>query len=269
MTSVLNGAERVGQVWPVLSPDQWLTRAGVLVSDTPAGSRTLPAWWWGVRSTKGDTVQVTFATTTFAPVVLGFFGLGTGYLIYGAQELFDFPPRDPAVDRATGVWGIWLPGFTQFVTGVYLFVALVWFESLKTPALFTAALAFSAYGIHWFALGWNRYQGNDTRPNAMMSVAFIILSVLGMVVFFAADSWPVGVVFVGLTGVYVSELAAGITTGVRRRHADQGAPAPAVARVSPAERLLGLFHIATGLWLMYITFATTLNISSNFHLPGA
>jgi hypothetical protein len=21
-----------------------------------------------------------------------------------------------------------------------------------------AALAFSAYGIHWFALGWNRYQ---------------------------------------------------------------------------------------------------------------
>jgi hypothetical protein len=35
-------------------------------------------------------MDVTFATTIFAPVVLGFFGLGTGYLIYGPQELFDF-----------------------------------------------------------------------------------------------------------------------------------------------------------------------------------
>src|SRR5258706_317715 len=80
--------------------------------------------------------------------------------------------------------------------------------------------------------------------------------------FFEADSWPVGVVLAGLAGVYVSDLAAGIATGVRRRLADQGAPAPAVARVRPAERLLGLSHIPTGLWLMYITFATTLNISS-------
>jgi hypothetical protein len=37
-------------------------------------------------------MNVTFATTTFAPVVLGFFGLGTGYLIYRPQELFSFPP---------------------------------------------------------------------------------------------------------------------------------------------------------------------------------
>ena len=39
-------------------------------------------------------MDVTFATTTFVPVVLGFFGLGTGYLIYGPQELFGFPRRD-------------------------------------------------------------------------------------------------------------------------------------------------------------------------------
>jgi hypothetical protein len=214
-------------------------------------------------------MEVTFATTTFAPVVLAFFGLGTGYLIHGAQELFGFPPRDPLVDRASGIWGIWLPGFCQFVTGVYLFVALTWFESIKTPTTFMAALAFSAYGIHWFALGWNRYQGNDTRPNAMMSVAFIILSVLGIVVFFAAHSWPVGVVFVGLTGVYLAELAAGVTVGVQRRLAGHGTQAPAVTRIAPAERLLGFFHVATGLWLMYLTFATTLNISSGFHLPAA
>ncbi len=45
--------------------------------------------------------------------------------------------------------------------------------------------AFSAYGIHWFALGWNRMQGNDPRPNAGMSVAFAVISVLGLWVFFA------------------------------------------------------------------------------------
>jgi hypothetical protein len=41
-------------------------------------------------------MDVTFATTTFAPVVLGFFGLGTGYLIY---------PKNCLVSRAgTRLW---------------------------------------------------------------------------------------------------------------------------------------------------------------------
>ncbi len=136
---------------------------------------------------------------------MGLFGLGTGYLIYGPQELFGFPRRDASVDRATGIWGIWLPGFCQFVTGVYLFVALTWLGSLREPALYTAALAFSAYGIHWFTLGWNRYQGNDARPTGLMAIPFTIISVLDMVVFFAAGTWPVGILFTGLTAVYVSE----------------------------------------------------------------
>ena len=46
-----------------------------------------------------------------------------------------------------GTWGIWLPGFCQFVAGLYIFIALVWFESLKTPSLFTAALAFGAADV--------------------------------------------------------------------------------------------------------------------------
>ena len=29
-----------------------------------------------------------FAVSMFPPLALGFFGLGTGYLIYGPQELF-------------------------------------------------------------------------------------------------------------------------------------------------------------------------------------
>lgn len=214
-------------------------------------------------------MNVSFATTAFAPVVLGFFGLGTGYLIYGPQELFGFPGRDPSVDRATGIWGIWLPGFCQFVTGVYLFVALTWFESLKDPALYTAALAFSAYGIHWFALGWNRYQRNDVRPTGLMAIAFTIISVLGIVVFFSASAWPVGVLFIGLTGVYVSEFFASFSIGVRSRTslAQGGAQAPEQA-FNPGERALGFFHIATGLWLMYLMFATTLNISLGYQLPA-
>jgi hypothetical protein len=232
----------------------------------------------------GGAMEVTFATTTFAPVVLGFFGLGTGYLIYGPQELFGIPRRDASVDRASGIWGIWMPGFCQFVTGVYLFVALTWLETLKDPVLYTAALAFSAYGIHWFAIGWNRYQGNDGRPIGLMAIPFTIISVLGGVVFFSAGAWPVGVLFVGLTAVYICEFFASFHIGGRTSPPSalnrvaagehRGTPvgvgaAAAPIQTNPAERVLGFVRIATGLWLMYLTFATTLDISLHYTLPGA
>jgi hypothetical protein len=108
-------------------------------------------------------MDLSFATSAFPPLALGFFGLGTGYLIYGPQELFGFPKRDASVDRSVGVWGIWLPGFCQFVTGIILFVGMTWFNVFKDAPLYAAALAFSAYGIHWFAIGWNRYRQNDAR----------------------------------------------------------------------------------------------------------
>jgi hypothetical protein len=59
-----------------------------------------------------------------------------------------------------------MPGFMQFITGVYLFVALVWFGSLSAPPLYMAALAFTAYGVHWWAIGMGRAMGGDPRPNA-------------------------------------------------------------------------------------------------------
>lgn len=189
-----------------------------------------------------------FEISQFPPLALGFFGLGTGYLIWGPQELFGFPPREPSVDRTVGVWGIWLPGFCQFVTGVILFIGLTWFQVFDEAPLYMAALAFSAFGIHWFALGWNRYQGNDPRPNAGMSVAFVVLSVLGMFVFFGVGDWPVGLLFAGLTWVYVSDFFASLG-------------------MVPAERVLGLAHVVTGLWLMYLTFAVTLNFAAGYSLP--
>jgi hypothetical protein len=37
------------------------------------------------------TVAFPASTAKFVPTAVGFFGLGTGYLIYGPQELFGFP----------------------------------------------------------------------------------------------------------------------------------------------------------------------------------
>jgi len=194
-------------------------------------------------------MDVSFVQSAFPPLALGFFGLGTGYLIYGPQELFRWPGRDERVDRATGTWGIWMPGFCQFVTGVILFVGLTWLQVFSKEApLYMAALAFTAYGVHWFAIGWNRYRQNDARPNAGMCVAYTVISVMGIVVFFAVGDWPVGLLFIGLTCIYVSDFFASIT-------------------VALGERALGFFHLLTGAWLMYLAFAAAVNFSLSWSWP--
>lgn len=192
-------------------------------------------------------MDTTFAQSAFPPLALGFFGLGTGYLIYGPQELGGWPPRDERVDRAVGMWGIWMPGFCQLVAGTILFIGMTWLQVFsKTPALYAAALAFSAYGIHWFAIGWNRYRGNDPRANAGMTVAYMAISALGALVFFKVADWPVGLLFLGLFAIYFCDFFASI--GIKL-----------------GERGLGLFHLATGGWLMYLMFATTVDFSIAYH----
>jgi hypothetical protein len=64
---------------------------------------------------------IVFAKSAFPPLAVGLLGMGTGYLIYSPQELFGCPARSRAVDVASGIWGIWMPGFLQFLVGVYLF----------------------------------------------------------------------------------------------------------------------------------------------------
>jgi hypothetical protein len=204
--------------------------------------------------------QVEFSVSNFVPIALGFFGLGTGYLIYGPEELFRLPSRNRAVDLTTGLWGIWMPGFLQFVTGIYLFAGLTWFHSFRDKPLYMAALAFTAYGVHWWAIGMARALGGDPRPNGFMSIAFIVLSALGATVFFKADDVPVALLFVGLTAVYVADFFASL---FQREPVTEGAVGP--QRLIPTaigelgERALGLFHIITGCWLMYLTCAVTLN----------
>jgi hypothetical protein len=191
---------------------------------------------------------VSFEPSAFVPLALGFFGLGTGYLIYGPGELLGFPKRDRRVDITTGIWGIWMPGFLQFLTGIILFVGLAWFHSFSAPPLYMAAIAFTAYGVHWWAMGMSRAFGSDARPNALMAIPFEVLSILGAVVFFGASDNPVGLLFIGLALVYICEFGASL--GIRLW-----------------ERALGLVHIAVGLWLMWLTIAVVLNTARGFHLP--
>jgi hypothetical protein len=106
-----------------------------------------------------------------------------------------------------------------------------------------------------------------------MSIAFALISILGIIVFFDAKDSPVAGLFIGLTCIYVSDFFA----STFRRDAvvpPAGAPTgPPRGRPEPTplaelgERALGFFHLGTGLWLMYLTFAATLNITSGFDLP--
>ena len=76
----------------------------------------------------------TFVPSAIPPLALGFFGLGTGYLIYGPYELLKWPPREGGVAESLGTWGIWLAGFCQFVCGSMLFLGLTFFRVLRTVA---------------------------------------------------------------------------------------------------------------------------------------
>jgi hypothetical protein len=155
--------------------------------------------------------------------------------------------KSGAVNRGLGVWGVWLPGFCQLVTGLILFVGLTRFQVFaKEPPLYMAALAFSAYGIHWFAIGWNRYRLNDPRTDAGRCVAFMVISAMGATVFFKVADWPAGLFFLGLFAICFSDLFASIGLKI-------------------GERALGFFHIATGGWLMYLACATTVNFALAYY----
>jgi hypothetical protein len=191
-----------------------------------------------------DIQTFTFATSKFVPVAVGFFGLGTGYFIWGGQALFGFPIASHDVNRTMGMWGFWMPGFMQFVAGTYLLVGLTWFNVFgNTAPIYMAGLAFTAYGVHWFAMAHRRYIGSSAQPDGWMAIAFLFISILGADVFGRAGDIPVMIIFIGLTLIYAAEIPARLLSW------EAGA------------RLVGFFQFVTGIWLMYCTYAITVDLA--------
>ncbi len=136
----------------------------------------------------------------------------------------------------------------QFITGVYLMVGLSWFPVYTSAApLYMAALAFTAYGVHWFAIGWRRYTGAADGPEGWMAIAFLLISLLGMLVFFQAGDVPVGILFIILTLIYLSEIPTRL------------------AGWKNGARVVGLWQFVGAIWLMYLTYAAAFNFSLSQH----
>jgi hypothetical protein len=191
-----------------------------------------------------ETQALTFANSPFWPVAIGFFGLGVGYFIWGGQALFNFPKATPDVNRTMGLWGFWMPGFMQFLTGLILIVGLTRFGVFgSAPPLYMAGLAFTAFGIHWFAMAYRRYIGSSAQPDGWMAIGFLFLSLLGAFVFLKAGDIPVMIIFVGLSLIYATEIPTNLM-GWERGH-----------------RIVGLLQFLTGIWLMYCTYAATVNFA--------
>jgi hypothetical protein len=186
-----------------------------------------------------------------APIAVGFFGLGTGYFIWGGNALLGVPKQPgPGFDKTMGLWGIWMPGFCQFITGTYLFLGLTIFNAFQaSPVLYMAALAFTLYGIHWFAMGGTRYVSADATPHGYMAIAFLWISIIGAYVFFGASpaDVPVAIVFVLLALIYLCEIP---------------------ARLLPSKmwgKAQASFQVINGVWLMYLTLGVTANLAIGAH----
>jgi hypothetical protein len=187
------------------------------------------------------------APALYVPVAVGFFGLATGYFIWGGQALFGFPKDNPGLNRTMGIWAFWMPGFMQFLTGVYLMVGLTWFSVFRSDApLYMAAVAFTAYGVHWFALAYRRYIGAGSELEAWMAIPFLLLSILGAIVFVLAGVPPLVILFVGLALIYATEI-------------------PTRFGVLKGGRLVGLWQVLTAVWLIYLTYGTVLNAALHKH----
>ena len=193
------------------------------------------------------TQEISLAQSVFVPVAIGFFGLAVGYFVWGGQALFGFPRDTPEVNRTMGLWGFWMPGFLQFITGVYLTVGLSWFEVFeKDPTLYMAAVAFTAYGIYWVVVGYRRYFGASSEPDAWMAIPFLLLSILGAIVSAAAGSIAVAILYVGVALIYGTEI-------------------PTRFGVFRGQRLIGLWQVLTGIWLIYLTYGTVFDIALGRH----
>jgi hypothetical protein len=88
-----------------------------------------------------------------------------------------------------------------------------------------------------------RYIGSSSAPDGWMAIAFLFLSVLGADVFFRSGDVPVTLVFVGLTLIYLVEIPTRFLSW------------------NTGGRVVGLLQLVTGIWLMYCTYTTTIQLA--------
>lgn len=192
-----------------------------------------------------------FPSSHFWPLAIGFLGLSINYFVQGGTTLFSGPnwSKDPeAFNKTVGLWGIFLGGFAQFITGTYLMVGLSWFPVYTDAApLYMAALAFSIYGIHWVVLGLRRYKSAEPGPEGWMAIPVLGLGILGAYSFGANGDHPAMILFIGLSCIYFCEIFA--------RLANSG----------PFLKGVGFFQLLTGIWLFYLTVGVTLNFANGAH----
>ena len=102
-------------------------------------------------------ISIQFAASRFVPVAIGFFGLGTGSFIWGGQALFGFPRNQPGSEQNDGNVGVLDAGLHAIHHRRLPFGWTTWFNVFGNAApLYMAGLAFTAYGIHWFAMADHR-----------------------------------------------------------------------------------------------------------------
>lgn len=181
-----------------------------------------------------DAAAVVSESSKFWLVAVGFFGLGTGYLVGGCQALLKYPHATREADKPVVRWCARMFGFMQFVIGAILAVGLAWFGVLENAApLYMAAVGFTAY---WVAAAHRRYVGVSPLPEGWMAIAFLLLSIFGVLVFCRAGDILVCILFVGLSLVYLAEIP------------------PRLGNFAAAGRLIGLWQVLIGIWLMYLSY---------------
>lgn len=189
-----------------------------------------------------------FPTSDFWPLAIGFLSLSINYFVQGGAAVAKGPSwsGDPlAQERTLGLWGIFLGGFGQLLTGIYLMIGLTWFPVFANAApLYMAAVAFSLYGIHWFVIGLRRYTHSDPGPEAWMAIPLFGLSAMGTISFWGNGDIPAAILFIGLMLIYLAEFGARWTNS------------------ETAEKAGGVFQLLTGVWLFYLAWGVTMNMAN-------
>jgi len=111
-----------------------------------------------------------------------------------------------------------------------------------------AALAFTAYGIHWFALAYRRYTSAASALEGWMAIPFLLLFHPRAP---SCSPWAgrparCRFLFVGLSLIYATEI-------------------PTRFGVLKGERLVGFWQVITGVWLIYLTYGTVFNAALHEH----